>query len=169
MRLPLPLLLLALLSGCMGALRPAPADPLAARFDPVAFFTGRTEGKGTLRKIMSGSTPLRVEGVGRVAPDGALILDQRVHEGAAAPQSRQWRIREIAPGRYAGSLTDAVGPMVGAMEGNRLHIRFTMKGGLDVEQWLTLQPGGRTLANRMTVRKFGMVVAALDETIRKAD
>jgi hypothetical protein len=153
----------------MGALRPAAADPLAARFDPVAFFTGRTEGKGTLRKIMSDPAPLHVEGVGRVAPDGTLILDQRVQESATAPRRRQWRIRETSPGRYAGSLTDAVGPMVGAMKGNRLHIRFTMKGGLDVEQWLTLQAGGRTLANRMTVRKFGMVVAALDETIRKAD
>ena len=42
-----------------------------------------------------------------------------------------------------------------------------MKGGLKAEQVLTIQPGGRTLVNRMTVRKFGMPVAHVDELITK--
>ena len=56
------------------------------------------------------------------------------------------------------------------MDGNRLHLRFTTTdGGLDAEQWLYLQPGGRVALNRMVLRKFGLPVATLDETIRKVD
>ena len=44
-----------------------------------------------------------------------------------------------------------------------------MKGGLKAEQVLTIQPGGRTLVNRMTVRKFGIPVAHVDEVITKGE
>jgi hypothetical protein len=44
-----------------------------------------------------------------------------------------------------------------------------MKGGLGVDQQLTLQGDGRTLLNRMRVKKFGLEVATLKETIRKLD
>jgi hypothetical protein len=44
-----------------------------------------------------------------------------------------------------------------------------MKNGLDFEQHLALQRGGTTVLNRLTVRKFGVPVATLEETIRKAD
>jgi hypothetical protein len=42
-----------------------------------------------------------------------------------------------------------------------------MRGDMDVDQWLTLAPGGRTARNVLRVRKMGLTVAALDETIRK--
>ena len=42
-----------------------------------------------------------------------------------------------------------------------------MKGGLEVRQQLALQSDGRTILNRLSVRKFGLEVAYLDETIRK--
>jgi len=151
-------LLLFLLAACVGALRPEPADPLAPRFDPIAFFTGSTQGAGTLQKIMSGSGPLRVQGEGRAAADGVLVLDQLVEEAGSPPRRRTWRMWPTAPGRYSGSLTDAVGPVLGELRGNRLRLRFRMKGGLDVEQWLTLRPDGRTVANpddRQQVRDPG--------------
>lgn len=44
-----------------------------------------------------------------------------------------------------------------------------MKGGLAAEQFLYLQPDERTLLNRMTVRKFGLVVARVDERIFKSE
>jgi hypothetical protein len=53
--------------------------------------------------------------------------------------------------------------------GPRATIRYRMKSGLAVAQQLALQPGGRTLLNRLTVTKFGIRVATLDETIRKLD
>jgi hypothetical protein len=44
-----------------------------------------------------------------------------------------------------------------------------MRGGLDVDQQLTLQGDGKTLLNRLHVRKFGVRVAVVEETIRKLD
>jgi hypothetical protein len=37
------------------------------------------------------------------------------------------------------------------------------------EQWIYLQPGGRTALNRMRLTKLGITVGRLDETIRKLD
>jgi hypothetical protein len=43
-----------------------------------------------------------------------------------------------------------------------------MKNRMSVEQWLT--PAGYNLVNnQMRVRRFGVVVARLNETIRKLD
>ena len=42
-----------------------------------------------------------------------------------------------------------------------------MKGGLRARQWLSLQPGGQAVRNRMVVSKFGVPVARLDELIER--
>jgi hypothetical protein len=73
----------------------------------------------------------------------------------------------VGPGRYTGTLSDADGPVTGLVTGNRLRLSFRMRGGMDVDQWLTLAPGGRWARNVLRVSKFGMTVATLDETIRK--
>jgi hypothetical protein len=152
----------------------APASAAApqasgAGFDVMRFFEGRTEGSGTLRVTLRSAQPIRVQSVGRRERDGSLAVRQTISEGSKPPRVREWRIREIAPGRYAGSLTDATGPVTGELKGGKLRIEYEMKGGFGVEQWLTAQPGGRSLANEMRVRKFGRVVAWVDETIRRVD
>ena len=164
---PLPLLLV--LSACAGA--PAlPVAPIAAaaapRFDPLVFFAGRTEGRGRLAKLLSGTSPILVEGRGRME-GGALHLVQTVTLAGKKPSTREWVIRQVRPGAYGGTLTDAEGAVTGETSGNRLHLAFTMKGGLPVEQWLTLSPDGQRAYNVMTVRKFGVTVAALSEDIRR--
>ena len=68
---------------------------------------------------------------------------------------------------YTGTLSDAKGPISAKVSGNELNIRYKTKDGLDVEQWLFLQPGGETAVNHMVVRKLGVTVASLEETIRK--
>ena len=58
----------------------------------------------------------------------------------------------------------------GGSSGNRLYLKYTMKGGLERRAMCcTFSPIGRTLLNRMTVRKFGIVVAQVDEMISKLD
>ena len=161
------LLPFVLLSGCIST---PPHEHLARPepiFSPDAFFSGRTEGKATLHIILKGAQPVRVEGEGHVAPDGTLVLVQRVRRGEKAPAIRTWRLHEAGPRRYTGTLTGAKGPVTGDVAGNRLHLRFTSKDGTDTEQWLYLQPGGQEALNRMVVRKFGIPVASLTETIRK--
>ena len=163
------LLPLLLLGGCVST-SPVPSVGAGPPFDVERFFTGGTEGRGTLKVAFSSDQQIMVQGSGRLEPDGTLVLDQRVERTGEQPQQRQWRIRRTAPGQYAGTLTDAQGPVTGTVRGNRLELRFRMKrGGLDAQQWLVLQPGGRSALNRMRISKFGVLVAALEETIVKVD
>lgn len=133
------------------------------------FFAGKTRGDGSLKIMLRSAESVRVEGNGWIDPDGTLVLEQIVQRGTRAPQKRQWRFRNAGPGRYEGTLTDAGGPVRGEVRGNMLHLNYRMKGGEQAEQWIYLQPDGRTALNRMAIRKYGMVVARLDETIRKVD
>lgn len=137
-------------------------------FDPIAFFEGRTEGRGSLNTILSGRNTTLVAGLGkRTAPD-ALVLEQSVRRGAGAPALRTWELHRVAPGRYAGTLSDASGPVAADVAGNRLHIAFPMKGGLSAQQWLYLSPNGQIAQNRMVVTKLGIPIASLDEVITRA-
>ncbi len=144
-----------------GLARPTPV------FDPAIFFAGRTEGEGRLRIALRHAKAVRVHGRGHSSPDGTLVLDQTVEPEGDKPTTRQWRLRQTAPGRWQGTLSDAAGPVLATVQGNALHITFPMKGGLEAEQWLYLTPDGQTARNRMTVHKFGAGVAALSETIRR--
>jgi hypothetical protein len=151
----------------------APLAPELASPTPVfaaeQFFAGRTRGEGSLKIMLRGAEAIRVEGQGRIDADGSLVLDQVVRRGARPPETRQWRFRRAGPGRYAGTLSDAAGPVAGEVRGNRLYLTYPMKGGVRAEQWIYLQPDGRTALNRMTLTKFGMTVGRIDETIRKVD
>lgn len=155
------------LSGCA---TPAalPADAGAA-FDPVQFFSGRTRGEGILHKAIGGSSRITVASTGRVDERGTMILDQAIAGEGKRPRLRRWVMRPAGPNRFTGSLTDAAGPVEFTVAGPRATIRYRMKGGMAVEQRLALQPGGRTLLNRLTVSRFGLRLATLDETIRKLD
>ena len=137
----------------------------APDFDPIAFFAGHTEGRGTLAIILRHRQPTLVEGHGFVGTNDTIVLNQDVRRGSGAVSHRQWRLRRVAPRRYAGTLSDAIGPVKGSVAGNCLHLSFRMKGGLEAQQWLYLQSGGQTARNRMLVKKLGLTVASLDETI----
>jgi len=157
------------LAACLASAS-ATAEERAARvFSPLRFFEGRTEGQGEVRIVFRSPHAVRVHGQGQIAPDGALTLVQDVLEDGKPPRRRSWHIRQTAPGRYAGTLSDATGPVKLEVIDGRFHIRFRMKGGLGVEQWLTAAPGGMSVHNSMVIRKFGLTVAKLEETIRKVD
>lgn len=141
----------------------------AAQFDAIRFFSGHTEGTARLRIALHHSHAVRVHGRGRVESDGTLVLDQTVEQQGKPATTREWRIREIAPGRYAGTLTEAVGGMTGGSEGDRLTLRYRMKHGIHITQHLQLAPDGRSASNRLVATKFGIPVGRLDETIRKTD
>lgn len=167
MRRPVALAAALACCACVPAGRLAREQAAAPVFDPLAFFAGRTRGVGVLSVMFRGRQRTVVDGRGRISPDGAVTLDQTVTRGDGPPTRREWRLRRIGPGRYAGTLTDATGPVIGKVLGNRLHLAFAMRGGLHAEQWLYLQPGGRVARNRMVVKKLGLPVASLDETITR--
>lgn len=137
--------------------------------DPLAFFEGRTAGDGRIAAMMGRSRAVTVSSAGRVEPDGTLVVDQIVTEQGKPPRDRAWRIRETAPGRYVGTMTDATSPIAGKLERDRLTLDFRIKGGLAVRQSLTFASDGMSARNVMVVSKWGMKVARLDETIRRLD
>jgi hypothetical protein len=153
------------LTGCTSIRLPAAEQ---ASLDPIAFFTGHSHGTGTLKVVLSGSVPIAVESVGLPEP-GGLLLRQTIHEGDKPPRVREWRIRRLAPNRYTGTLTEAEGLVALTTRGPRALIRYRMKDGLAVEQQLALQADERTILNDLRVSKWGVRVARLRETIRKAD
>ena len=154
------------LAACTAAAPPEARQPGPA-FDPVAFFTGPTHGDGKLDQVMKGIRTVTVDSVGRPEKNGTLTLTQRIAMQGDPPRTRVWKFRMIAPGRYTGTLTDASGPVETVAIGRAIRIRYPMKGGLTVEQWLIALPGGRAIDNRMTVTKWGMRVATLRERIEK--
>jgi len=160
--------LVALLAAtaCTAAAPPEAKQPGPA-FDPVAFFTGATHGDGKLDQIMKGVRTVTVDSVGTPEANGSLTLTQRIAMQGDPPRTRVWRLKQVAPGRYARSLSEASGPVETVAIGRALRIRYPMKSGLLVEQWLVALPGGRALDNRLTVTKWGMRVASLRERIEK--
>ena len=153
----------ALLAAC-GGIGTAGARPLS---DPFSFFEGVTESVATLKVVMHKSTWTRSVGRGEVRPDGALSLVQRVEDEGRPAYVRRWVIRQVAPGRFVGTMSQASGPVTIEEIGDRFRFRLQMPGGLSVEQWLTPLPGGRSATSSMTVRKLGIAVASSQGTVRK--
>ncbi len=157
----------AALAACTAAAQPEPRQG-GAGFDPVAFFRGRTHGEGKLRIMFQQPKAMRVDSIGRDDPNGDLVLEQTVREPGKPARIRYWRLRKTGSDRYSGTLTDAAGPVRIDTIGGTIRIRYTAKDNLNFEQWLT-PVGPRRIDNRMKVRRFGIVVAHLDEVITKVD
>ncbi|MEP7130887.1 MAG: DUF3833 family protein [Sphingomicrobium sp.] len=138
----------------------------SAKFQPIAFFEGRTHGDGELHKLFSKPVRVSVDSVGRLK-NGTLILDQRIRETGKPASVRRWTITPVGNGRYSGTLTDAVGKVDATVVGARGYIHYTMKHGFTVDQQLAQQSDGTIVLNRLVVHKFGVRVATLSETIRK--
>jgi hypothetical protein len=150
------------------ALALATAQPSPV-FDPLAFFTGPSRGSGTLKVAMRPTVRVRVESLGRPDGKGGIILDQTIREGSEPPRQRRWLLRPTSATTLTGTITDTPGTIRGRLKNNQLLLNYSMKGGLKAEHVMSVQPGGRTVINRMTVRKFGFAVAHVEEVITKLD
>lgn len=131
------------------------------------FFVGTTEGSGTVRVVLSGSHSVRDRTRGRRDAAGALHLDQVVYEEGKPDRRRSWRLERAGGDRVTGTISDARGPVSGTLDGNTLHLRYRLEEGPSVEQWITLQRGGRAASNRMVFRRFGVRVATVETVIRR--
>jgi hypothetical protein len=139
-----------------------------AAFNPVEFFRGRTQSEGRLKIVLQAPKTIRVDSLGRAEGDGTLVLEQVIKQAGKPPRTRYWRLRQTAPNHFEGTLTDAAGPVRIDQQGDRVHIRYKAKDHLDFESWLS-PAGPRQVKNRTRVKRFGIVVAHVDEVIRKLD
>ena len=161
-------LLAAVLGGCAPALRPSSFEGSAPEMRPEIFFAGATSSSGVLENRSGAPTRrFHVKGTGLTLPDGSFRLDQSVTFDQGAPEIRTWVMRRLDSHHYTATLTDASGAVEGEAYGNLFHLRYPMKTpfGGHMEQWMYLQPDGRTVMNKATIRLFGVVVAHLSERI----
>ena len=153
-------ILAALVAGAAQAQAPKP-------FDPVAFFTGATHGEGRLKEALKKEKRVVVDSVGRTDRDGTLILEQKVAVEGEPVRHRRWRLRETRPRHFSGSISDSSSLVEAVVSGQSVRIRYTMKGGIKVNQLLVGHASGRSVDNRTTFTKWGMKVATLTERIEK--
>jgi hypothetical protein len=147
----------------------APSQASANLDDPITFFAGRTESTGTVKIATKKPFRSRAIGKGVIKPDGTLELVQRVEDEGEQPRERRWRMRRTTPGHYAGTMSDARGPVTVEEVGGRFRFRFRMDGNVSVEQWLTPLPDGRSARSVVVIRKYGIRVGGSDGMIRKLD
>jgi hypothetical protein len=149
------------------ALVMASAGSAADVSDPLRFFQGRTENIGTAKVMLHKPYRTRTVSQGRIERDGSLTLLQRVEDEGKPPHERRWQVHETGPGRYSGTMSDAVGPVTIEKVGSGYRFLFRMSGNLGVEQWLTPLGDGNSAKSTAKIRKFGMTVATVDSVIRK--
>ena len=142
----------------------ATAEPPA---NPMQFFEGRTVGSGTVRILLEKPYRTRSVGEGRFASDGSLLFIQRVVDDGRPPRQRRWKIRQTGPRSFAGTMSEAIGPVTIDELAGRYRFRFRMKGNLSVEQWLVPLAGGATARNSLTIRKFGVKVGSGEGMLSK--
>jgi hypothetical protein len=149
-------------------------------------------GKGPafdLRRHLSG--PIQCEGViygptGRVSArfvadmhgiwDGNRgVLKERFHYDSGRVQDREWTLELGNDGRVRATAPDVVGTGEGQSTGPAVRMLYRIRldreaGGhvLDVTDWMYLMENG-TIINRSQFRKFGIKVAELVATMRRAD
>ncbi|HEY8592434.1 MAG TPA: DUF3833 family protein [Sphingomicrobium sp.] len=146
----------------------ATSDAAQFAFNPIDFFRGRTRGDGTLKVLFQKPKRIQVESEGVEQKDGTLVLRQLIKEAGKKPRTRFWRLRQVAPNRFEGTLTDAAGPVRVDLVKQGVRIRYTAPNHLNFDQ--LLEPAGPgEVHNHMRVRRFGVTVARLEEVIRKLD
>lgn len=133
------------------------------------FFSGRTQGSGSVSILFSGTSRVRTEGQGRVLRDGTFVLEHVVHQEGERDRRRVWRMRRAGPNRYTGTISDARGEVTAEVNGRRVQVSYQTQDGYWVSQVVTISPDGRSATNRTRFRRLGVNVATLNETIRKLD
>ena len=156
--------------GCLAGFPARPAVAPASSFDPTLFFAGHTHGEGKLDYRIGHDRTLCVEGLGRNERDGSFRLDQTITYDDGSVETRVWLLRRASSGHFTASLSDADGEVRAESSGSLFHLRYLLRNpAVYMEQWLYLQPNGRSVANFAQVTVLGLPWVRLSETITRVD
>jgi len=148
----------------------ASAAPEKPKLDLTAFFSGKTHAENVMKVALQGSKKLVVDSIGGRNKEGEFVLIDTVREEGKPERKRTWVMHLVGPDHYSGVLSDAIGPVDIVVSGPSATIRYTMKDrNLKIVQQLQLQAEGKSLANHVVARKFGLTFAKVDGTVRKLD
>ncbi len=162
---------LLLLSACVKSLPESGWAADAPIMRPERFFAGVSRGNGVIQT--PGGAPARrimVESKGASLPDGTFRLDQTITDDRGKVSNRFWIMKQTGPNSYTSTLSDAAGGVEGAVRGNLFHLKYLLKKPfVTMEQWLWLQPDGKTVMNVGRISMPGRTVARLSEVIVRED
>lgn len=146
----------------------AAAPAAAADLDFVAFFLGRTQGENEVKIAFRKPVRQVTESIGKKAANGDLVLHDTIKEDGKPTKTRRWVMRSAGPDRFTGTMTEAVTPVRVTIDGKTATLRYKVKGGISVEQTLTMRDA-KTVLNHVAAKKLGVRLGRLDGTIRKVD
>lgn len=158
------------MSGCLGGIRDKGrvVETQQPQFRPERFFEGSTHGEGVMWVRTKADRRFLVNSTGHSEGDGTFVLDQTVTYDNGRVETRSFRLRHVGEDEYVGTLTGASGVVRARTMGNAFHVQYTIgHPHVTMEQWIYLQPDGRTSLNRATVRILGIPVARISETIAR--
>lgn len=170
------LLVLVLSLWCSGCSSLSSSDFASAtpRFEPEKFFEGPVRSWGVVET--RGGLPksrLRADLSGHRDGDD-LVLTQDFTFEDGRKQRRVWNIRRIDDHRYEAVSSDVSGSSVGHASGNTFHWIYYLQlrpgnrlSRVRMEHWMYLLGDGETMINRVTIRKFGFVLAQTTEYFRR--
>lgn len=142
--------------------------------DPMTFFSGRTHSSGVFENRRGDPVKtVRTATWGRMV-NGELQIEQDLFIGDQPRQHRSWRLRRIDATRFEGKANDIIGTAHGRLEGNTFSwsFRLASKPGnpllnVRMTQHMYFQEDGRTMINRSSIRKFGVLITAVTEQFRR--
>jgi hypothetical protein len=148
----------------------ASAAPDRPKLEMTAFFTGRTHAENVIKIALHAPHKLIVDSVGGRNKEGQFVLIDTVREEGKPERKRTWVMHPVGPDHFSGILSDAIGPVDIVVSESAATIRYTMKErNLKVVQQLQLQGDGKSLANHVVAKRFGLTFARVDGTVRKLD
>lgn len=171
---------LLLIAGMAACITGCASKPIAAFtdgrpiFKPEKYFAGRTHSWGIFETRSGKPTQiLQTQTTGRWVAD-VFHFEQDIIFEHGKRQHRSWLIRRLDEHRYSATGTGIVGTARGEAWGNAFHLDFTMAalgghplGHVRMSQWMYLQEDGRTMINRATATKAGVILAEVTEQFRK--
>jgi hypothetical protein len=141
-----------------------------AALDMTGFFAGKSHADNVIKIALHAPHKLIVDSLGGRNKEGEFVLIDTVREEGKPERTRTWVMHPVGPDRFTGVLSDAIGPVDVAVQGDSATISYVMKDGhLKIVQQMQLQADGKALSNHVVAKKFGLTFAHVDGTIRKLD
>jgi hypothetical protein len=143
-------------------------------FDPGKYFAGRTHSWGVFESPSGKPTrQITTTTEGHWVGD-AFHFEQDLQIEHQKSSHRSWILHRVDAHHYTGTGTGIVGTARAEAYGNLFHLEFTLDlvpGNpllhLKMEQWMYLLPDGRTMLNRASLSKAGVIVAQVTERFQK--
>ena len=163
---------LLLLSSC-SEMTPPDFAGKTPTFEPEKFFDGHVVTQGVMENRSGDPVgTFTVDNRGRWTGSELLLEQDIVLDGK--PQHRTWHLRRLDEHRYEATGTDIVGLARGEAYGNTFRLEWTLATdpgnslkNVSMKQWMYLQPDGRTMLNRTTISKLGVILVELTEWFHK--